>query len=294
MKARDSSPQLPAAIASLQQGDRGRARALLSQIVRADPDNLAAWNWACEIAESREEKIRCLQHILRINPDDQDARITLDRMLGGAGEPPAGGGRHGRASSGQSCVATATWLFAALVVVIMVGTLVYSLPRSNFFGLRGPDFDSLTISESFDQVQSDDYNWEIIFERRDESTFAGLVRHASPIRIGNLRILTHDILVTAGEYADPKVVSTSVSNHRFTWYSEASARPDGRINLLHTVPANEEVFQQLKSIESGNQVRITGQEISKIKIYEPDGQYRGDWHDEGCNTILVYSVQYEE
>jgi hypothetical protein len=69
-------------------------------------------------------------------------------------------------------------------------------------------------------------------EDRGTSEFSGIVRHVSPFRMGRLRILTHDILVTSGDYADPDVVSTSVFSHLFTWRSSSTAHPSGRINYL--------------------------------------------------------------
>jgi hypothetical protein len=50
--------------------------------------------------------------------------------------------------------------------------------------------------------------------------------------MGRLRILTHDILVTSGDYAEPDVVSTSVFCHLFTWRSSSTVHPSGRINYL--------------------------------------------------------------
>ncbi len=105
-----------------------------------------------------------------------------------------------------------------------------------------------------------------------------------------MRILTHDILVTSGEYADPAVVKTSVANHRFRWHSTGTTRPKGAINLLHTVPANEEIYRQLLQIHAQDEVIITGREILTIEAYDQDGNYLGEWHDTGCNTLLVNSV----
>ncbi|MGB3903380.1 MAG: hypothetical protein WBB22_00510, partial [Anaerolineae bacterium] len=103
-------------------------------------------------------------------------------------------------------------------------------------------------------------------------------------------ILTHDVLVTSGEYADPDVVTTSVTNHSFTWRSSSTAEPRGAINLLHTVPANEEVYGQLRQIQSWDEVVITGREILRIDALDADGGYLGDWQDAGCNALLVQSV----
>jgi len=110
------------------------------------------------------------------------------------------------------------------------------------------------------------------------------------MRLRQIPILTHDILVTSGEYADPDVVTTSVSNHRFTWRSSSTAEPRGAINLLHTVPATEEVYLQLREIQSWNEVVIAGREILRIDALDADGRYLGHWQDSGCNALLVQSV----
>jgi ribosomal protein L14E/L6E/L27E len=59
-------------------------------------------------------------------------------------------------------------------------------------------------------------------------------------------------LVTSGEFADPSVVGVSAVDHHFTRFSSATSHPEGRINLPHTVPANEEIYQQLLAIRSWN------------------------------------------
>ena len=70
----------------------------------------------------------------------------------------------------------------------------------------------------------------------------------------------------------------------------ATAQPEGSINLLHTLPANEEVYQQLLQVRSGDEVTITGREILTIRAYDRAGNYLGEWHVTGCNTLMVNSV----
>ena len=115
-------------------------------------------------------------------------------------------------------------------------------------------------------------------------------KRSPPGPSSRLRILTHDILVTSGDYADPNIVSTSVFDHHFRWRSSSTAHPSGRTNLLHTVPANEEIYHQLLNIRSWDEVVITGREVLVIRIYDQDDNYLGDWRDTGCNTLLVKSV----
>jgi hypothetical protein len=186
--------------------------------------------------------------------------------------------------------ASGTYVIVALLAMAVAGGFLYYNVNTDFLGLAGPDFDSLVFSSSQDQIQADDVCWKITFEKGTDSQFSGLVRHVSPIRDERIRILTHDILVTSGEYADPAIVRTSVANHRFYWRSATTARPQGSINLLHTLPANEEVYQQLLQIRSGDEVTITGREILIVQAYDQAGNYLGEWHDTGCNTLMVNSV----
>jgi hypothetical protein len=156
------------------------------------------------------------------------------------------------------------WFFI-LLALTLIGGFIYFRVNTDFFGLVGSDFDDLTISDTYDQVAADDVYWRITFEGGGRTEFSG-------------------------EYADPDVVSTSVFAHHFSWRSSSTAHPSGRINLLHTVPVNEEVYRQLLAIRAWDEVTITGREILVIKAYDRDGSFLGDWRDTGCNTLLVESV----
>jgi hypothetical protein len=186
--------------------------------------------------------------------------------------------------------ASGTGLLVVVLALAVAGGFLYYNANTDFLGLAGPDFDSLVFSSAQDQIETDDGYWKITFEKAADSQFSGLVRHVSPIRDERMRMLTHDILVTSGEYADSSIVRTTVANHHFYWRSATTAQPQGSINLLHTVPANEQIYQQLLHIRSGDEVTISGREILAIKAYDQAGNYLGEWHDTGCNTLLVKSV----
>ncbi len=113
-----------------------------------------------------------------------------------APKDPPGEKRPGFA---PGCLVVINRLAVIALALAFIGGVIHSVPRSTLFGLRGPGFGDLTISDTFDHIQGDDYRWEISLETDSESTYAGLVRHISAIRIGKLRILTHDILVTSGD-----------------------------------------------------------------------------------------------
>jgi len=105
-------------------------------------------------------------------------------------------------------------------------------------------------------------------------------------------MLSHDILITSGDFADAGMVRTSVSNHRFVWYASGTERPAGRINLLHTLPASMEIYDQLQQVRKGQSVTISGWEIQDIQLIE-NGRTITTWKDSGCNSLLVDAVVIE-
>jgi hypothetical protein len=181
-------------------------------------------------------------------------------------------------------------LVVLVVFGLLAGSLIYNNANINLFGIGAPDISSFQISNTFDRVSLGERNWTFSYEIIGKNSFSGLVRHVSPIRMSQFPFLTHDILITSGDYANPNLVKTSVINHHFTWYSAEKANPAGTINLLHTVPINDEVYRQLMQIQNGQQITVKGTEIYRIDLLKPDGSPDQWWQDSGCNSILVKSV----
>lgn len=301
LQERDEHSTLEQVAAAFRSGDVQGARQLTRNALQANPRSVPAWEWAYRLSESREQQLRCLDRILTFAPDHTQARSDLLRLqqevLGTVPPVP----QVSPASKGRPlgldillfpfewATRSPFWAVLILVGLVALAGVLYFRANTDFLGLAGPDFDTLTVSDTGEEVQSGDLYWQITYESPLKSKFTGLVRHVSSIRAPDLRILTHDILVTSGEYADPDLVKTSVRNHHFYWTCHTKEHPQGRINLLHTVPVNAEVYEQLLSIRNGDEVIITGREILQIKVFR-DGAYRGEWHDTGCNTLLVDSV----
>ncbi len=308
MNTPDERQRLTQVVAALRQGDNAHARRLIISILKDNPRSEQAWAWACQVAVRHDERIHCLKQLLEINPNHDGARRYLEQLQAGsstarsdsaavesspcARDAVPGTGVVNLLLAPLGCLLQASpiYLLATLLALLLVGGYIYYNANSDFLGLAGPDFGSLTFSETREQIEAGDLYWKVIFERPGDSQFSGLVRHASPIRVDRMRVLTHDILVTSGEYADPSIVRTSVADHHFYWRSTSTAHPEGSINLLHTVPANEVVYRQLLQVRPGDDVTITGREILRLEAFDKDGEYLGEWHDTGCNTLLVNSV----
>lgn len=272
---------------------------------------------ACEVATTPAERIRCLKQILSIDPAHEPERRYLAQLEDGtlpATSPNSPSAFHipqkGVPTNERGLLRTLADLlllplawalqlppagcFFLVLAVVLVGGFVYFRTNTDFFGLAVPGFDALAVSDSYERIEADDLYWRISFQGKGTTEFAGVVRHVSPIRMDRLRILTHDVLVTSGDYADPNVVSTSVINHHFRWRASGTTHLSGRINLLHTVPANEAIYRQLMAVRKWDEVVITGREIKMIEAYRRDDQFLLDWRDSGCNTILVESISIIE
>lgn len=185
-----------------------------------------------------------------------------------------------------------------LVLTILVLALLYVVAVRNrpaveqFFSSRPIEsFDEMTVNDGFHEIEfPNGQSWNLSYEANHDRYFSGLIRHTSPIQESAFALLTFDILVTSGDYADPDLVQTSVSDHHFSWRAPNLSRAEGAINLLHTVPMNEEINQQLASIQNGDTVIIKGWDILRIEGYDNQGNYIGYWQDSGCNTTLVTEV----
>jgi Tol biopolymer transport system component len=73
-------------IEAARSGDKLTARRLLQQAISYDPDNEVAWMWMASVVDTVEERRRCLERVLRINPNNARAREALTRL---GGTPPA-------------------------------------------------------------------------------------------------------------------------------------------------------------------------------------------------------------
>lgn len=185
---------------------------------------------------------------------------------------------------------------ATALAVFGLGGYLYYTTNSDFGGLARPAFEHLEVAPDFGGVKNtaDNRSWKITYENFGDSTFAGTVRHVSHWREDAIPFATHDVLVTTGDFADPDRVDTSVYNHRFEYRYAQDPAPRGRINLLHIVPLNEDIYRQLLGLREWEDVTISGREILKIDLFNADGASIGYWQDEGCNTILVKVVKKEE
>jgi len=184
--------------------------------------------------------------------------------------------------------------FGALVVCLAAGLLIYYNVNTEIFGIGRPPYDKMVIDNTWEHVTEGTQTWSVEYESLQRNTFQGLVRFIGPIRQTGISFLTHDVLVTSGDFANSDRVNTSVYNHTFTWYSPDLQSPQGKINLIHAVPQKEDIYLQLLQMRTGQQVRIIGFEILRINAFNNKGNRYLWWEDSGCNTLLITRIELLE
>lgn len=80
---------LRAAIEAARVGEKDKARHLLEQVVEADQGNETAWLWLSAVMDTREERIRCLETALELNPTNQHAQMALEWLRSGVVSEPS-------------------------------------------------------------------------------------------------------------------------------------------------------------------------------------------------------------
>lgn len=174
-----------------------------------------------------------------------------------------------------------------LLLLLIFGDRISQL----FFSAPMVDFDDLAISNGYHEIKSPSGQiWKLDYEQAHPVEFSGVIRHISIDHEKVFPILSHDLLITQGDFADRELVSTRVNNHHFTWRSLKSDAPEGSIHLLHIVPMNQEIYTQLLDIRDWDEVTLIGWEIQKIEAFSVNFEFLGTWMDSGCNTILVTEV----
>ena len=108
----DPEMLLAQGIAALKAGDRAGARDLLAQAIRLNPTDERSWLWLSGAVETDDERRRCLERVLQINPQHAAARRGLAALAAAnapvavAPQPPTSaysGSGSGKPSSAQPC-----------------------------------------------------------------------------------------------------------------------------------------------------------------------------------------------
>ena len=125
----------------------------------------------------------------------------------------------------------------------------------------------------------------------DQSIYSGDIRFVHRADLPGLPIVTHEVIITTGEYSDPEFVSiTPIKNGTMRW--SAPSRPEtGSLDVLHFIPINKSVLQSLDEIEEGDVITVYGYTEEDRIIRGSDGSMGGLRHD-GHEFILVEKISW--
>src|SRR5512136_2163148 len=80
MSAEEINLWLTDGIAAAKDGRRAEARELLLRVVNADENNVRAWLWLSGVVKTLEDRERCLENVLTIDPVNEAAQRGLAKV----------------------------------------------------------------------------------------------------------------------------------------------------------------------------------------------------------------------
>ncbi len=137
------------AVEAIAQGQRARARDLLTRLLRADQANPIYWLYMSAVVESSKERIYCLKNVLRLDPQNKQAQLGLV-ILGAIPPPPdlspvqipprdwdQTQANKSMASAGKKMLRIISFGGAGLLLIglLLVGTLKPGYRLGGIFGL---------------------------------------------------------------------------------------------------------------------------------------------------------------
>lgn len=75
------SDKLQQAIDAIGSGHKSTAHKLLTEVLKSEPQNEAAWLWMSKVVTTVEQRKKCLQQALKLNPRNKKAQHELSRLL---------------------------------------------------------------------------------------------------------------------------------------------------------------------------------------------------------------------
>lgn len=73
--------EIDVALECIRAGDKKKAQQILIPIVKKEPDNARAWFVLSQVVETTERERYCLEEVLRVNPESQQAKRRLQEIV---------------------------------------------------------------------------------------------------------------------------------------------------------------------------------------------------------------------
>lgn len=124
--------------------------------------------------------------------------------------------------------------------------------------------------------------------------FEGDLRYVGRTYSRDLPMVTHDAVLTTGDFSDPELVKVSpLKNGSGTWRAKSSSKgtPKGTLVALHFIPSNLGIHEQLTRLREGDTVEIEGQIETDGRVDASNG---GFWRLNHSNHKLVLVTAIKE
>lgn len=166
-----------------------------------------------------------------------------------------------------------------------------TLVGASLFCCRPPSLESIRKQLSFDPegrfIQCGDLRLDT--QWGDETSFTGLVRDVEQAYYEGVPAISHNVLVTSGDFSDPEIVDFSrFRNGALSW--RAQVQPEGSVHVLHLIADDPATFEQLQDLDIGDQVTISGREERDGKIENSNGGWQGFGRTHGHVLLLASDV----
>lgn len=174
--------------------------------------------------------------------------------------------------------------------------VIFCLAVVGYFYFKQPSIDSVAKNMS---VSIEDGEMRIgkitYFADWDATTaYTGKLRYFDRGSLKDARFVTHEAILTTGEFSDPeKVFVSEINQGNMFWRSEGTKKPDGNLIVLHLVPASLAIFRALDTLAHGQSVTLTGREETDSLIEDKDGLVAGLRHS-NHKFFLVEGVSTEK
>ena len=172
-----------------------------------------------------------------------------------------------------------------VLIVAVVAALVW------YVFLRTPPAQSITQATAIDQgagtIQFDDTTYEATWA--DATKYSGDLRYMGRAYSEYAPFITHDAVVTTGEFSDPEIVTIGPMRKGNTWW-KAPRQPSGTLVVLHFIPADLGVLDRLNGLGEGDSATFTGHVEADGHITASDGGFLKLMHD-NHKIMLVTAVE---
>lgn len=99
----------------------------------------------------------------------------------------------------------------------------------------------------------------------DATELAGDARILAAVYNKGLPVITHDLVLTSGDFSDPaKVDITSRGGGNYVW--RAKEKPEGSALFLHVIPASPAVLEAVQAVATGQAVVLRGRKAKPAQI----------------------------